>query len=100
MNKWYHVAGSFDGTTGYSICVDAICDTGTASTIYVPQDVGNNVAVGRLGDSEHEYFTGYIDEVRIWDTALSNEQISENMNAQLNGNENNLVYNWSFNEVL
>ena len=98
MNKWYHVAGSFDGTTGYSICVDAICDTVTASTIYVPQDVGNNVAVGRLGDSEYEYFTGYIDEVRIWDTALTQTEIQAYMTTSPTGNETGLIGYWNFNE--
>ena len=43
-------------------------------------------------------FAGYIDEVRVWDTALTEEEISDNYNRLLAGNENKLQAYWRFNE--
>ena len=43
-------------------------------------------------------FNGYIDEVRVWDAALTEEEISDNYNRLLAGNEDNLQAYWRFNE--
>jgi hypothetical protein len=44
------------------------------------------------------YFDGCIDEVRIWNTARTQQQIQDNMNAELVGNESGLVGYWKLNE--
>lgn len=41
-------------------------------------------------------FYGDIDEVRIWDQQLTREQITDNMNRPLSGNESNLMGLWGF----
>ncbi|MFR3548839.1 MAG: LamG domain-containing protein [Coprobacter sp.] len=43
-------------------------------------------------------FNGYIDEVRVWDAALTQEDITGNYNRLLAGNEDNLQAYWRFNE--
>lgn len=43
-------------------------------------------------------FAGYIDEVRVWDAALTQEDIAGNYNRLLAGNEDNLQAYWRFNE--
>jgi len=45
-----------------------------------------------------EYFDGQIDEVRIWNTARTEQEITDNMNHQLTGSETGLVSYYNFNE--
>ena len=44
------------------------------------------------------YFLGQVDDVRIWNTARTQQQIQNNMNTELTGNETGLVSYWKFNE--
>ncbi len=43
-------------------------------------------------------FPGLVDEIRIWNIALTQEQIQENMNYTLTGNETGLISYWRFDE--
>jgi uncharacterized protein (TIGR02145 family) len=43
-------------------------------------------------------FNGKIEEVRLWNVALNEEQIRENMNLPLVGTESGLISTWQFNE--
>lgn len=44
-------------------------------------------------------FYGDMDEVRVWNVALSQEQIQNSMHSQLQGNEEGLVAYYNFNEA-
>ena len=46
------------------------------------------------------YFKGYIDEFRIWSKCLSQNEIVDNFDRQLVGNEENLETYWTFDEGL
>ncbi len=90
-NSWHHYCLTYDGTT-----VKFYYD----GELYASKDVILNTAshdiyFGRWQDS---YFDGKIDEVRIWNTARSVEEIRENMYLPLTGNETGLVSNYQFNE--
>lgn len=60
----------------------------------IPSSTTNplNIGFGASG----EYFTGLIDEVSIWNTALSAIEICENMCTNLTGNESDLVAYYNF----
>jgi len=47
----------------------------------------------------NRFFNGCIDEVRIWNKALSGREIKTNMNKELTGNEEGLVLYYNFNEL-
>ena len=51
--------------------------------------------VSSAGD---RYFNGYVDEVRIWNKALSEYEMFKTYNRILTGNEDGLVLNYSFKE--
>jgi hypothetical protein len=98
LNKWYHLAGTYDGRT-ITVLVDGLA-------------VANQNASGRLridpsdlyigkGDPEYlheECFHGQLDEIRIWNVARSQEQIQAAMNTSLSGKEEGLLAYWNFDD--
>ena len=88
LNTWYHVAGVYNAATGaMDIYVNGALSTGTllgASPIPTAQvDEAVNVNIGRrIGGY---YFNGLIDEVRIYNRALSQAEIQTDMNTPLGG---------------
>jgi len=99
LSTWTHVAGTFDGDTlklyvnGLLSALTPFQGSITGSSFYSPK-------IGRLADSfGGRYFTGLIDEVRVWNRDLSAAEITNRMNRHLNpAVETGLVGYWSFNE--
>ena len=52
----------------------------------------------KIGSYWIDYFPGFIDDVTIWEEALSQAQIQEYMNCSPNGNENGLIGYWDLND--
>jgi hypothetical protein len=81
LNAWTHVAGTYDGTTlrlyinGVQAASTAISGSITTST--GPLRIGGNSMWG-------EYFQGRIDEVRIYNRALSQAEIQSDMTTPIN----------------
>ncbi|MDG5493183.1 LamG-like jellyroll fold domain-containing protein, partial [Psychroserpens sp. SPM9] len=92
-NRWYHIAVTFDGTN-YVLYIDGI-DLGTVTgTQNAPDSTTANVecllgaldpANGTSALATH-YFDGRIDELRIWNTALTAAQIRQMMNQEIEDN--------------
>uniref|UniRef100_UPI003513D85E LamG-like jellyroll fold domain-containing protein n=1 Tax=uncultured Winogradskyella sp. TaxID=395353 RepID=UPI003513D85E len=92
-DRWYHLALSYDGAT-YRLFIDGI-DIGTQSGVPTsPNVVSANVecilgamdnAAGPSNNTINN-FHGWIDEVRIWNTALQVTQIREMMNQRIQEN--------------
>ena len=101
INTWYHVAGTFDGDTirlyvnGILVADSAFHGTQVAGTVYQPR-------IGRLSDpmqSQTRYWHGKIDEVRVWNRALSQAEIQEKMGTHLDpSQETGLVGYWRLND--
>lgn len=113
-------------TTSKSFWVTDVCDIEKNTEIHLASVInstnntyavyknGNIVASGTLTDGSHSlgtgktfigkdnrnesYFDGIIDDVRIWNVARTQQQIQDNMNKELAGNEPGLVGYWKFNE--
>ncbi|RLD55818.1 MAG: hypothetical protein DRJ05_12340 [Bacteroidetes bacterium] len=97
-NAWFHVAGSWDGST-LSIYINGVLaasmpwsNTADGST--------NNTLIGRYNGTGPHFFRGYIDEVRIWNEARTELQIRENMYKELDnpGAETSLIAYYPLNE--
>ena len=79
-NTWSHVATTWDGTTlrlyvnGVQVASRAVA--GTLSATSNPLRIGGNANWG-------EYFAGTIDEVRVYNRALSAAEIQADMNAPI-----------------
>jgi len=106
--RWHHAAFVFDGGTG-AFYVDGTFVDGnsTGSTV---GDSGSAIRYGYLGtlteaptfadfSGQGRFFNGLISEVRLWNVARSNAEISENIERTLDGNESGLVGYWRAQEV-
>ena len=78
-NTWYHVAATFDGKTRALYLNGKLLVTNTPkANDHTVTDV--NFSIGRTNNSE--YFNGILDEVGIWNRALSPEEIAEMAGAE------------------
>ncbi len=108
-NKWYHIAATYNGSTA-KLYVDGL-EVASGTTGTAPSNGTEKFMIGAMYDSDDacsgatKYFNGYIDEVRLWDVALSPTQLREMMNQEIQntgGNVRGLVIpknisslNWS-----
>lgn len=84
LNTWYHVAGVYNPVTlTLDIYVNGKLDNGVLrGTVPSSQVIPNlNVNIGRRAAGY--YFTGIIDDVRVYDRALSQAEIQSIMNTPL-----------------
>ncbi len=85
-NKWYHIAVTYNGTQ-YIVYIDGFqvaTQNGTAPTTNTNKFLIG--AMDRTNNTPISYFDGSIDEVRIWNVALSQTQIQAMMNQEIQAN--------------
>jgi len=99
VDQWYHVAGVWDGSSGF-IYINGDLDN-SASLSRVPQNSGYPVRIGRgayASATSPDYFDGVIDEVCIFNRALSAEEIQVLMNFKADADDPSLVAYWDLDE--
>jgi Concanavalin A-like lectin/glucanases superfamily/Domain of unknown function (DUF1929)/Bacterial Ig domain/Purple acid Phosphatase, N-terminal domain len=78
LNTWSHLAGTYDGTTMRlyvnGVQVASKARTGALTSSTSPLRIGGNAAWG-------EYFSGLIDDVRVYNRALSAAEVGTDMNT-------------------
>lgn len=96
--KWYHVAGTWDGSTLTALVNGVkVWSESASGGMSIDQ---SDLFIGK-GDpkwSFGEYFHGAIDEIRIWNVARSAGQIQAAMTKPLTGKEPGLVAGWNFDD--
>ena len=103
---WHHIVVTWGGYTGSldsgipAIYVDGEKSTGDPSYMAVTGDNSEDkIYIGKAEAWEAQNdFDGNIDEVAIWNIALSESEIQSIMTSPPSGNESNLVGYWNFNE--
>ncbi|SVC12986.1 uncharacterized protein METZ01_LOCUS265840, partial [marine metagenome] len=92
---WHHVAAVHSGNGEVEIYLNG--ESIFTASVSVPNISSSNGAIGSspLGG---ERWNGNIDEVRIWNTARTQEELQGSMHQSLRGTENGLVGYWSFDE--
>ena len=99
FDEWHHITGRYTSTTGVmSIFVDGVLlsSTNVGSTgaaIENTEDSNGNFEVGRLSTDvvNKEYFKGDIDEVRVFDIALTTEQLKKMVYQEIENNSGNTI---------
>ncbi|MFZ4400897.1 MAG: LamG-like jellyroll fold domain-containing protein [Bacteroidales bacterium] len=96
VDNWYHVACAYNGSTIRLYINGQLVKTAIINSNYTAYSypfIGGDPNNGN-------YFSGNIDEVRIWNKERSQSQIAYAMNHILVGNETGLVAYWPFNKVI
>ncbi|MCK9409809.1 MAG: T9SS type A sorting domain-containing protein, partial [Bacteroidetes bacterium] len=89
IGQWSHIAGTYDG----SMVRLYINDTLVASNPF-SANIGSGNTGLYIGGTTSQYFFGLIDDVRLWNTARTKNEIQASMLAVLAGNEAGLVGYW------
>ena len=76
INRWYHVVGVVRGATDMSVYINGRDDGGTyagagGAIAYSPASANN----GKIGRGSTSYFKGEVDDARIYNRALSGEEV-------------------------
>ena len=98
LHQWHHIA-AVAGTNGMRLYLNGIL---VATNAYA-EHLFNNAAsqqnfLGRAIFASVDQFQGEMDEVRLWRTARSGEQIRANLARRLSGREPGLVGLWNFDD--
>jgi hypothetical protein len=76
-NQWYHVAVTYDGTTA-TMYLNGTVEVSQAATMDLNTD--SRMTIGRyqnpLNENLYYHFDGLIDEVGLWNRALSAEEVA------------------------
>jgi hypothetical protein len=93
---WRHLAISWDGVSQRQWYLDGQ-PLGAAHTSGLPNVTLNasGLTIGSAQDNS-EGFNGWIDEVRIWNTARSASQVNDGYRSASSGTETGLVGYWNF----
>ncbi|WP_206750667.1 LamG-like jellyroll fold domain-containing protein [Winogradskyella wandonensis] len=93
-DRWYHIATTFDGSN-YVLYVDGIeIDSNTGSA---PDPSANNISalLGAIDQSPPSsplnHFHGWMDELKIWNMAISASHIRQMMNQEIESSGNDVV---------
>ena len=78
-NQWIHIVALRDGSNA-RFYLNGVEDTSKAYS-FTPTDKGHTLKLGDLNAIAANYFNGLIDEVRIYNRALSLEEVRGNMFA-------------------
>jgi hypothetical protein len=73
LNTWYFIASTFDGTTLKTYANGSLIDSAAFSTTITTNQMPLTIGADFVGDQE--FFNGKIDEVRIYNRALSDTEI-------------------------
>lgn len=101
-DTWHHIAFVKNGGTLY-LYIDGVLDGTTADTTTGTTQNNSPLYVGRRGVESagiDGFWSGSIDELRIWNVAKTQSEIASGMNTSLLGNEAGLVLYYNFNRFI
>ena len=98
FDEWHHITGSFSSSTGVmTLYVDGILvekkNIGKKDKpIAASQNANNAFEIGRFSNklTDGQYFKGNIDEVRIFNVTLSEDQIQQMVYQEIENNSGNV----------
>ena len=81
LNKWYHVAGTYDGQFVRYYVNGCLVIKNPATGNLLQNNINTGIGNRTSNFQEFEQFFGSIDEVRIWNVCRSENDIKNNMNT-------------------
>ncbi len=100
--SWHHVAVKLDGTNNKaSILIDGVVvasSTDGGTGVLVPNTEPLLIGAGDNRSNDPYPFDGAMDEIRFWNIARTDSEISNYKDIKLQGNESGLVLYYDFSE--
>jgi len=78
LNKWYHVAATYDGSRARIYVNGSLkCDQPASKKIKYDPAFNDSLIIGSkpMGAPERDFFDGVLDDVRIYNRALTQEEV-------------------------
>lgn len=93
LNVWHHVVAVVYENKTYSLFLDGVKVVNAISYLYQTQ-TPSNLCIGKYGTTTtcHQPFIGYLSDVRIYNTALSDDDIKELYNSAASINKDGSVF--------
>ncbi len=99
LNTWSHVAFSYDRSVGLAnFYVNGSLYAAVPYSADIQTTGTDPFYVGYGPSGGDEFAQGGIDELRLWNRALTGAEIAANFNRPLTGSESGLVGNWQLDE--
>jgi len=95
--RWYHVAGIAQGGGEMKLIVDGK-EEGSSVEIGALRPGLDRYFIGSASGDGMGMFEGSVCEVRLWNYALTEDEVHENMRKVLSGTERGIVGYWRINE--
>ncbi|BAQ64272.1 LamG-like jellyroll fold domain-containing protein [Geminocystis sp. NIES-3709] len=96
--KYHHIAFVKEGTQ-LRLYIDGRLEGSTTDTTRNSTTNNSPLFIGRRGGNTPNHFRGEIDEVRIWNKVLTQQELQANLNNTLTGNESSLTAYYDFEET-
>jgi hypothetical protein len=81
--QWHYAVVTYDGSTAVRLYIDGVQVSSISTSGAIPDKTGTQpVRIGANSLALNGFFTGNVDEVRVWNRALSGTEIA---NAYNNG---------------
>jgi hypothetical protein len=97
LNQWNHVAATLNGTTASIYVNGVLAGTMTVNTP-LSSIVRNNCYIGKSNHPADGFLNASLDEVRIWNRALSQCEIQNNMTGELGSGQTSLLAYYKLNQ--
>jgi len=103
VGEWYHVAGVYNASE-IMIYVNGVLESARSTTGSISTTTDNFYIGGDVGTVGVEWFNGLVDELSVWNKALTQSQIQTVMNDSLSAayyqtSDSGLVAYWKFDEL-
>ncbi len=83
LDQWTHVSVTYESSSGWAIYVNGVLDQSGSSITGLPGTSADSLCIGadRVGGTPGTFWIGKLDEIRMWNRALSGTEIAENQFA-------------------
>ncbi|MDO5971711.1 LamG-like jellyroll fold domain-containing protein [Flavivirga aquimarina] len=85
-NQWVHVAATYsDSNSIFNLYINGSLSKSVSITGALDSD-SSSFTIGRQPDTDNSYFHGYIDEVRVFDKALTENELKKMVHQEIENN--------------
>lgn len=100
--EWHHIAGTYDkDAKALKLFIDGVLNNEVEYDGEITYEYGPRNHIGGKGSSTSPmYFHGHMEELRIWSSVRTQNEIFNHKCLELEGTEEGLISYWDFNEEI